>query len=62
MVWFVCKMRVRHMCTFVSESMRVKGLSIYHYHNVITVSESYLLCTYDIVFNWSIVISSISLN
>ena len=26
MVWFVCKMRLRHMCTFASENLTVKGL------------------------------------
>ena len=30
MVWFVCKMHFRHMCTFVSESLTVKGLTAYH--------------------------------
>ena len=27
MVWFVCKMRLRHMCTFASENLMVKGLT-----------------------------------
>ena len=27
MVWFVCKMRLWHMCTFVSENLMVKGLN-----------------------------------
>ena len=26
MVWFVCKMRLRHMCTFESKNLMVKGL------------------------------------
>ena len=28
MVWFVSKMRLRHMCTFASENLTVKGLMI----------------------------------
>ena len=27
MVWSVCKMRLRHMCTFASENLTVKGLT-----------------------------------
>ena len=26
MVWLVCKMRLRHMCTFASENLMVKGI------------------------------------
>ena len=26
MVWFVCKMHLRYMCTFASENLTVKGL------------------------------------
>ena len=29
MVWFVCKMRLRHMCTFASENLTVKGLIVW---------------------------------
>ena len=28
MVWFVCKMHLRHMCTFVSENLTAKGLTL----------------------------------
>ena len=27
MLWFVRKMRLRHMCTFASENLTVKGLT-----------------------------------
>ena len=27
MVWFVCKMHLRHICTFASENLTVKGLN-----------------------------------
>ena len=29
MVWFVCRMRLWHMCTFASENLTVKGLIKY---------------------------------
>ena len=27
MVWFVCKMRLQHMCTFALENLMVNGLN-----------------------------------
>ena len=27
MVWFICKVCIWHMCTFVSENLTVKGLN-----------------------------------
>ena len=34
MVWFVCKMRLWHMCTFASENLTVKGLITYLYESM----------------------------
>ena len=37
MVWFVCKMQLR-MCTFASENLMVKGLTVVCVHSQLTLS------------------------
>ena len=44
MVWFVCKMRLRHMCTFASENLTVKGLMYFKTFRYGYISTNIMVC------------------